>query len=90
MKKGIEILVIDKDTGLIKHRVRESFDFPKDVNVNPNPDVMQRFESFAHGFIRLFHKDSNCVIQLSCQDLPEYEQKGIFVPVSNKRCQYVY
>lgn len=88
MNKGIELLVIDKLSGEIKHRLNETFSF--EDGVLPTPDQYLRFEQFGHGICRLLAKNSNFVIQISATDLQNLRELGLFTPVSSRRANYVH
>ena len=62
MLKHIEIMVVDKNTGEIKH------DFRKTANVDVIEDFDTWFMKFAAGFIRLIKKSSDNIITISCED----------------------
>lgn len=85
MKRSVEILVIDKLSGEIKYRVRNSFEI---TNQDPNA-LYNRFEEYGRGFARLMLDNPDNVIQVSFKDLVEPTQALLFRPSSSRRVKCV-
>lgn len=86
MLKQIEILVVDKDTGNVRHRVHETMAF-NDVTSD------SRFNDFALGFKRLFSQDNceNTIIQLACRNYVAPKQVTLFdTKFTKSRCENVH
>lgn len=69
MLKHIEIMVVDKSTGEIRHDIKKTcnLDVPEDFNV--------WFLKVSEGFMRLMKKSSDDVITISCEDYRRPEQQ---------------
>ena len=72
MAKALEILVFDRTTGEIKHRYTHTF--------SGVDNLRRSLREFSDSFVRLFddRKYINCSIQLSCDDMPVFQQAELF------------
>lgn len=84
--KQLEILVVDKDIGSVRHRVHETMAFEDVASTNA------RFSDFARGFIRLFSQENceNTIIQLACRNYNAPKNVTLFKTSFHKsKCERV-
>lgn len=72
MLKHIEILVVNKSTGEVKHRVR------KTCALDDTHDFDDFMIHLAEGFCRLIRQSSDNVITIDCEDYKKPQQ--LFLP----------
>lgn len=72
MLKHIDIMVVNKDSGEIRHEIRRT------CNLDVKEDFDLWFERVSAGFIRLMKQSSDNVITISCEDYKRPQEQFLF------------
>lgn len=87
MKKGVEILVVDRMTGEIKNSTRQTIEFFDSFTPEATKAIFRGFANFL--FLEMKKSDNLCV-QFNFDNIPDanVHQGKIYFPVSTKKAQY--
>ena len=70
--KQIELLVVDKETGEVKHRVNKTMS----VHPDAHPEVF--INTIAGGILRLMKRDNRSIVQISWNEYSPARQLNIY------------